>query len=246
VSRSDAGVGFSIGLDYAWLEQAAALVSLGRQPAEVRGTLHDILSTQLAEGKDPGTGSRGRAVSVISKMWAEPIGDLVGLRDRAVQLLPQVPPAQHLALHWGMALASYPFFASVAESTGRLLKLQGVVVGREVHRRVAERFGDRPTVVRATGVALGNMADWGALAADRAHRKYTSVGRVALGVDVSVWLIEALLRAGGTQSASMNALLQSPALFPFGLADVMAAQMADRSEVRVVTLGVNEDAVTLS
>lgn len=239
------GVGFSVGLKVEWLEQAAALVSLGKTPADVRSSLADILSAELAEGKDARTGSRGRAINVVSMMWAEPSTSLVPLRDAALELLPVTPSNQHLALHWGLAIASYPFFAAVAESTGRLLRLQDVAAGREVHRRVAERYGDRATVVRATGIALGNMVQWGALEADNRRRVYRMAEHLGVGRDVSLVLLQALLHASGGESAPLEALLHSPALFPFGLPSLTPHDVDECPGLDAITLGGSEATVSL-
>lgn len=246
MGRVGDGIGFSIGLKLEWLEQAAALVSLGRTPADVRSSLADILSVELAEGRNSRTGSRGRAINVVSTIWAEPPTSLMPLRDAALEMLPATPSNQHLALHWAVTIAAYPFFAVVAESIGRLFKLQDTVAGRDVHRRVAERYGDRPTVARATGIALGNMTQWGALGADAGHRTYRAVEQRGVSRDVSFVLLQAVLHASDGASSPLDALLHSPALFPFELPTVTTQDVDECPGLRAISLGGTEATVSLA
>lgn len=246
MGRKGEGIGFSIGLKLEWLEQTAALVSLGRSGQEVRASLHGILASELAEGKDPRVGSRGRAIMVLSTLWVDPPEGLAVLRDECLQVLPQTPSAEHLALHWTMAVAAYPFFATVAESVGRLLRLQDIVTRRDVQRRVAERFGDRPTVERATRLAIYNMVRWGALEPDAAKRTYRAAERRIVGRNAALLLLQAALHASDGDSAPLDALIHSPVLFPFALPVLTAYEIDKSSGLRAMSLGGAEATVSLA
>src|SRR5207245_7329917 len=56
-----------------------------------------------------------------------------------------------------------PFFTMVAESTGRLIRLQGTVVQEQVLRRIRDQIGERETVTRAAQRVLRSFADWAVL-----------------------------------------------------------------------------------
>jgi hypothetical protein len=246
LGKKGEGIGFSIGLKLEWLEQTAALVSLGRSGQEVRSSLQAILAPELAEGKDPRVGSRGRAIMVLSTLWVDPPEGLEGLRDECLKALPQTPSAEHLGLHWALALAAYPFFASVAENVGRLLRLQDAFIRSDVQRRVAEGFGDRPTVARATGVAVHNMTQWGALESDAADRLYRAAQQRRVRGTVALLLVEAVLRASARDSSPLDALLRSPALFPFELPSLTAHDVDESTGLRAMSLGGTEATVSLA
>mgnify|MGYP000909906459 FL=1 len=145
-----------------------------------------------------------------------------------------------------MALAAYPFFAAVAESVGRLLRLQGALTRSEVHRRVAEAFGDRPTVKRATGVAVHNMTQWGGLEFDNKEETYRAQEPRAVGSGVAMLLLEGALRASGTDSAPLDTLLRSPALFPFGLPVLTVQELDESPGLRAMSLGGAEATLSLA
>src|SRR5205807_3397044 len=46
-------------------------------------------------------------------------------RDDGLDHFRRLAVDDHLAVHWGMSMAAYPFFGTVAEATGRLIRLQG-------------------------------------------------------------------------------------------------------------------------
>jgi len=228
------------------MEQAAALVSLGRSSDEVRASLHEIIGDARTSAPDKRADSRTRTISVISRVWVEPPSEMLGLRNRGVDLLSQAGTPEHVALHWGMTMAVYPFFASVCGSIGRLLKLQDSLTSRDVHRRVAEEYGDRPTVVRATGMALGNCVDWGLLKTDARRKSYWREVRREVGQDIAMFLIESALCASGAGSASLDSLLHYSALFPFQLPGLATHDIDQSAGLRAVSLGVAEATVSLA
>jgi hypothetical protein len=245
VERNQA-IGFSVRIELAWLEQAAALVSLGRSPEDVRASLQAIIGDARTSASEKRGDSRTRTTNVISRMWVEPPDSVVDLRDRSLELLGRLPTAEHVALHWGMAMAAYPFFATVVSVVGRLLRLQDALMARDVHRRVAEEYGDRPTVVRATGVTLGNCVNWGLLASDPQRKHYRLAERRGLGPEVALMLLQAVLHASGADSAPLDALLQSPALFPFELPSLTSHDVDRAPGLVAMSLGGNDATVSLA
>lgn len=98
---------------------------------------------------------------MLNRLWLEPRPDLVEFADRGVEIYCKAPDTSVSALTWGMALASYPFFGQVAEIVGRLTALQGDCTSAEVHRRMAEIFGEREGTRRMTNMILQSQASWG-------------------------------------------------------------------------------------
>ncbi len=58
------------------------------------------------------------------KIWVRPPRDLHPLQREGLKLLSHLPRGDHIAVHWGMAMAVYPFWGAVATHVGRLLRLR--------------------------------------------------------------------------------------------------------------------------
>ena len=61
-------------------------------------------------------------------------------------------------VHWGMCLATYPFFRDVAAATGRLLALQESAALSQIVRRMAESWSERTTATRAVQRVVRSFA----------------------------------------------------------------------------------------
>lgn len=116
-----------------------------------------------------------------------------------------------------MAIAAYPFFGKVAEQIGRLTSLQGECTSAEIHRRMAETYGERETAYRAVNRVMQTQASWGALVRLDKGRRVIRRPMMAIRDDTLVaWLIEAAIRYAG-RPLSVTTLHSSPVLFPFSL-----------------------------
>jgi hypothetical protein len=131
-------------------------------------------------------------------------------------------------------MAAYPFWYVVAESTGRLLRLQGNATAAQIQRRVREQLGERETVSRAARRIIRCFVDWAVIRESTKKGLYVPSEPIVLGdSDVIAWLVEASLIAGGMSSAPLKTLSQSPALFPFRIspADSIERLVQRRLEV---------------
>ena len=72
-----------------------------------------------------------------------------------------------MLVHWCMCMAAYPFFGTVADATGRLLRLQGTAAAAQIQRRLRERLGERETVARAARRVPAGVHRLGRVAGDR-------------------------------------------------------------------------------
>jgi len=188
-----------------------------------------------------------KTVNVLSGLWLTPPGDLVELRDRAVELRRWGTTDTPLVFHWGMALAGYPLFRKVAEAAGRLLRLQGLCSASQVQRRLQEQLGERQIVSRATRHVLRTLVAWGALNDTHERGLYEPAG--ARSVDdssLAAWLIEAALRAETSGRARFSGLIRSPALFPFDVSNTRVADLAASDSLEVHREGLREEVVAIA
>ena len=104
--------------------------------------------------------ARGKNMTVLMHVWVLVPEPLVQLRDDGLNLLYGRSGRDRLPVHWGMCLATYPFFRDVAETTGRLLALQGRARLSQIVRRTTESWGSRSTVVRASQRLVRTLDGW--------------------------------------------------------------------------------------
>ncbi|MDA2937209.1 hypothetical protein MYX75_02970 [Acidobacteria bacterium AH-259-A15] len=223
-------IGFSQRIRLEWLQYTANLVLAGNDNSAVNSSLQELLKDKVSVGGKAVRGNKEKAITILMKIWLNVPGELEAVRDDGLELLKALLRKDQIAVHWGMAMAAYPFWAAVAANTGRLLRLQGRAAAAHVQRRVREQYGERETVSRAARRVTRSFVDWGVLSGTKEKGIY-SQGRTYSIDDLRLisWLIEASLHARSNGSASIKDLLDSPSLFPFRLAHVSAEHLVSRS-----------------
>lgn len=207
-----ATLGFDRKILLSWLDTAVVAVQQVGGGAKLKGHL-----MQQLEGQGLGAVARDKTATVLAHIWGTVPPGIRPLRDEAMRLWVEVETAERVAMHWGMALATYPFFRDVADVCGRLFQLQPTVTVGQVERRIIELWGDRSTVRRAVQRVLRSLHAWGLLVEGRPRGAYTRAPGVALRRDVSEWLLTACLAARPGGRMLVAALLEHPTLFPFAL-----------------------------
>ncbi len=156
-------VGFSQRIQLNWLELTANLLLAGSTRSEIQTALNEFLQDKVSVGSESKSSGRRKTISILLKIWVGVPTNLEPLRNEALELLRISPSNQRIVIHWGMAMAVYPFFGTVAENVGRLIRLQGLFAAASVQRRIKEQLGERETVSRATQRLLRCFVDWGVL-----------------------------------------------------------------------------------
>ena len=239
-------VGLSQRIQLDWLERTAMLCASGANQEEIRQELDLFLQDKLSIGTtSTGQTNRRKAVTNLQKIWVSVPDSLVPFRNAGLLHLQRLPAEAHLPLHWGMTMAVYPFFYTIVENTGRLLKLQGTVAAAQVYRRVQEQLGERSTVARATRRVLRSLNDWAVLE-DTAEKGIYRASPVNVIEDTQLrlWLIEAVLLASNAQSSPLRAASQTPALFPFSL-QPLGLERTNPTRLDIAQQGLDEKVVML-
>lgn len=239
-------VGFSQRIQLAWLEQTAVMAMAGNSPEQIKSALEDKLQAELSVGSEAKRSNRSKAISILLNIWVSVSPGIEGLRHDGLALFGQTPAQKHLPLHWGMSMAAYPFFGAVAETAGRLLQLQGTVASAQIQQRLREQFGERETVSRAARRILRCFIDWGVLQDTAMRGVYgaTPVKPIEEAA-MAAWLIEAVLLASDSSSKPLQAIIQSPALFPFGIRFPNLMDLAGNNRLELSRQGLDVDMVSL-
>ena len=277
IGPASRAVGLSQRLRLEWLDEAAGLARAGRDRAHAWSALAEMLEEKVSVGGTSPRGNREKTITILMRIWCGPPPRLLPLRDAGLRLLDGVgsagaEPAEviesaeltepaattepadtmestgHLAVHWGMTMAAYPFWNAVAAQVGRLLRLQGVATAAQVHRRVQAQYGERPTVARATRRVVRSFVDWGVLADTETRGRYVAGEPCPVGTPALVaWLAEATLHVrDGEPAAPVQELLGQPGLFPFRVSYVTARGLAAESpRLDVAHQGLDTEVVML-
>ena len=233
-------LGFHYKVELPWLDTAATLVASGVNVDRFRSEL----DARLLRDSDVELTGRGRskAIGVMARMWLEVSPAVEPVRDDALALLPRVLPEERHGVHWAMALATFPFFRDVAATTGKLARLQGSVDMASIKRRIAESWGERSTVSRATGIVVGTMRDWGAVVGN--SREVLPSTPLPVSESISTLLIQSLLLSEQTPSLPLSDTMRHPANFPFAL-QTNADRLRETHTLCVDRLGNDTDVVSL-
>ena len=211
-------IGFSQRIHLDWLEYTANLVLAGNPREEIVAALGERLKEKLSVGNKPERGNRDKAITILTKVWVTVPRELQSLRDEGLGHLQCQGSSDRMLVHWCMCMAVYPFFGTVADAVGRLVRLQGTAGAAQVQRRLRERFGERETVARAARRILRAYIDWGVLLETDEKGFYRGTAkRTSDDAPLAVWTIKAILFASGDNPQSASALLRGPHLFPFDM-----------------------------
>jgi len=240
-------IGFSQRVRLEWLEQTATLVLAGNDKTAVNDALQELLKDKVSVDGQAERGNREKIITILLKVWLTVPTELEPLRTDGLALLKRVPRGDHRAIHWGMVMAVYPFWASVATQVGRLLRLQGSGAAAHIQRRVREQYGERETVSRAARRVLRSYLDWGVLQETGEKGVYRAAASQAVDdTHLIAWLVEAFLHSRVNYSFPLKDLFDSPSLFPFGLKPMHAESLvASSSRLDILHHGLDDDLVML-
>lgn len=220
-------IGFDRELKLRWLDTTVDLVLQGLEEKDVITQLKTILEKDI-----PNRGARdakSKTITVLLHIWVK-VPDIVkSLRDDAIKLLHQ-SDCNRLIFHWGLCLATYPFFAFVSETIGRLAKLQGNFSSIHIQRRAKEQYGDRETVSRAVNRIIQSLIDWRIIRETTERRIFEVEKPISVPNELlTAWLIEAVLISSSKKSASLKTIINSLALFPFKI-ELLSSKILEKSE----------------
>lgn len=220
-------IGFSSQIvRFQWLEQTSMWLLAGLNKDEIRLELYGYLDTWLMSNGTIPSATIRKATNLLLNIWIAPANELLEFRDEGVGLL-GLHSEYRTAVHWGMIMTSYPFWARVADAVGRLLRLQKSVGASQIKRRMHEQFGDRELVSRATRTVLRSFVNWGVLQDGPVKGMYFQGPELACTEPkLTAWLVEAVLRASSNEKVVLNSLLNSPALFPFDIMHISADHLS--------------------
>ena len=237
------GIGFSQRIRLDWLDYTANAVLAGSPEDEIVAALRERLRERFSLGGDRVSGNRDKAVAILTSVWVTVPKEFRTLRGEGLDLLRQADANDRILIHWCMCMAAYPFFGMVADAAGRLLRLQGAAAAVQVQRQLRERLGERETVARAARRVLRAFIDWGVLVETGEKGLYRGAAKrvAADSGPLAVWVLKAVLSAGGGTPQPPSTLLRAPRLFPFEIALPSTAALEACGAFEIVRHGLDHD-----
>lgn len=235
-------IGFDRKIQLDWLDATAEWAAQGLSVADMRAHVEQLLAGKVAG--DGSHSARGKTMTVLLHIWVLVPEAATPLRDEGLALLRERVGRDRLALHWGMCLATYPFFHDVATITGRLLSLQHTAAMSQIVRRMAESWGERSTVTRAAQRVVRSLIEWGALTETDDHGVFAP-GALASVPDqdkIGPWILEAGMLGAEHQTQPFRSLVTAAAFFPFTL-HVSPQDVGRSPRLEVSRQGLDQDMV---
>jgi hypothetical protein len=236
-------IGFDRRLALDWLETSASRVAAGDSLEELRAGMWQYLEGKVSGDKY--NSDRGKTMTVLTRIWGKVPPAVDPLKTRAVAAFQTSKTRDHLALHWAMAIASYPVFSDVAATAGRLLTLQDTFSLAQLTKRMVAQWSERPVLVKSTQRIIRSLVEWGALADTEAKGIYGRVPKpLPVSKEIVLLLCEALLLDNEHHSLPANQLLDHPALFPFAHS-LTLADLREQAVFEIHRQGLDGDLVEL-
>ena len=236
-------IGFDRKIRLSWLDATADWAAQGLPAAAIRTRLDRLLDGEVA-GKGPHS-ARGKNMTVLMHVWVLVPETLVQLRNDGLNLLDGRSCRDRLPLHWGMCLATYPFFRDVAETTGRLLTLQGRAALSQIVRRTTESWGSRSTVARATQRVVRTFVAWDVLGETRERGVFVPATKATVADrERGPWLLEAGMTNFVQREYPLPGLANGAFFFPFDLR-LFAHDIARRQRIETHYRDIDGTVVTL-
>lgn len=232
-------IGFDRRLRQEWLDAIASQQTSGATVPELWKFGQNLLRSEY-----PADEARRKTLTVLFHLWVDVPANAVALRNGAGKLLPELESRQRLVLHWGLGLATYPFFRDAADVAGRLLALQESVSLAQIQRRLAERWGQRSTAERAAQRIVRSWIDWGVLHESTQRGTYIAGKPIEVGAPLASWVIEAVLVGADAESQVIAQVRKAPQLFPFDI-KVSAHELRRAACLDVHREGLDGDVVML-
>ena len=209
-------IGFDRKIGLSWLDATADWAAQGLSAAAIRERLDRLLDGQVA-GAGPHR-ARGKTMTVLLHLWVLVPDVLVPLRDDGIDLLRGRVGRDRLPVHWGMCLATYPFFHDVAATTGRLLSLQGRAALSQIVRRMTETWGTRSTVPRAVQRVVRSFVGWGVLTETGERGIFAPAPKIAVhDGGAGAWLLEAGIAGSARPDYPLHSFAGQASFYPLNL-----------------------------
>ncbi len=239
MSKKKLSIGFDRYIERAWLEQIAKWVTQGKTRDELHQLADDYLTLFIN-----GATSLRKTKNVLFGVWVNISDENKLFKAQAINYLNNCTSEERMAIHWGLSIASYPFFASLVRLIGRLLRLQDDIISKELVRRSVEQHGDTESVRRATARLLQTFSEWGVLVPE-SKSLFHSPKKIQLNnPELVSWLLASIFFSNERGQMTIDEIMSDPAWFPFEIPQ-NSFQINQSSLLEIVHQNVGDTLISL-
>ncbi len=220
-------VGFDRFVALDWANFAMELAANASSDSDGVPQLKEWLSIRIA-GKD----SIRKTANVLARLWLATDADAMYFRTKALELVPDSSPKDHVLFHWGMAVLMFPFFRDTCIQIGRLGALQTTITRKAIRARILEKYSNQSTIPRSVDRIFQTLLDWELLTNSGEHG-YSIASHASANTNAKKWLLEAAVFSSSNRRAAINGLYRLPELFPFELNGEVRPLLQGLANVRI-------------
>ena len=232
-------IGFERYVEFEWLDQTAKWSIEGMSAKEIHDLIDEYLTSFVS-----GDTSKRKTKNVLSGAWVKSDGVDPKFKAQARELYIVANRAEKIAIHYGLFIASYPFFYSLSRILGRLFKLQDDISNAEFYRRCVETIGDRESIKRAAARYLQSIAEWGLLDDTEVAKVKPNRKLVLDNPQIVTWLMASIFFSNEKDLLSIDEVMSDPVWFPFTIA-AMDFRIGDSRALEIIHQNVGSTLIGL-
>ena len=213
-------IGFNRNIKLVWLDTTAAFCTDTSDNAEIRTRLEPIIRQDISSP----TNIR-KSIDILINIWLKSAETVPELRTIALKNFQETTyPGDRLWLHYGMTLATYPFFYNVVSIIGRTSRYEEIVSTADVRQQVYAEMGELGSIREAVSRVINSLQDWGILLESPKRNVYVPQRRAftASNKEIETWLLACASYAAPGEEMPVPDLLNLSALFPFQLSVIIS------------------------
>lgn len=201
-------VGFSRPIKIEWLNRTVELILEGKDESRIKDELNQYLAFEI---KSPTNIRKTR--EILMTIWVNAPAEALSLKQAAI-LAYKIDNTGRLAAHWSMMLLAYPVFSDICSLIGKIAKIQDTFTVGWLKDRLAETWGERPTLIYSIDRIMSTLKSVGAVESVKTGiykiKKHEITSANGLGV-----LLMAMLLLKEKAYYDVSELSCLPKLFPF-------------------------------
>jgi hypothetical protein len=210
----DKAIGFRRNIYLEWMDAPAATYAAGDGAAALRAHLDPIVAHKVASAEN-----RGYALTILANIWLYGGERYPQLHAAALNLYAAAAvPDDRRWLHYGMAMAAYPFFQQTVRAIGRQVLRKDTFALSEIKSAMIADRGHPGGVAMAAERVVFSLRDWGLLSAGgRKGVLAPPAPRLATAdLGLQAWLLALALNVHSGEELPYLDLIRLPELYPFG------------------------------